>query len=214
MRRGQFVDLRSKQNKRGAKSPMPRMSTEQFMKEMERQNDEAFRKHQCPRCGGMKEELEQACNVCTAGLAAVARAGLDRLVRADKNKTPTRETGTMSSRKYVKMYRAGAEVALSTNIPEEAEFNAEFAMVFDEYIHAHIRERNGVSTDLMVAEWLSLYADVICKLRGYKAPLVDEQVVLLAGGPFVRESDVVGSSEIADADANGKPIRETVGAGT
>lgn len=103
-------------------------------------------------------------------------------------------------REYVKLYRDGNAYALSTNITDERVFmeRASAALV-DGITGAHTD--NGLSSTLNpereLAQWLPQVVDVVCKLRGYKAPSVEEQRVLTAGRISPRDSAIVATSEDA-----------------
>lgn len=101
---------------------------------------------------------------------------------------------TTSMRPYVNLYRDGDAYALSTNITDERVFmeQASAALVDGITTSTGTDEQRPANHEL--SQWLPQVVDVVCKLRGYKAPSVEEQRVLTAGRITPRDTAIVATS--------------------
>jgi hypothetical protein len=94
--------------------------------------------------------------------------------------------GESSMRPYVKLHQDGKQVAISTNAETEPDFIRGAA-------EALCSLQSAMTTEEMAA-WLPQVVDVCCTIRGYKAPLVQESRVLVAGRIAPNDASVVASS--------------------
>jgi hypothetical protein len=95
-------------------------------------------------------------------------------------------------REYVKLYRDGDAVAMQTNCTDEPAFVRQASAALGEALENPKREGRA---DELLNMWVPQIVDICAKLRGYKAPLVDEQRVLTVGKLPPSESLVVAASE-------------------
>lgn len=102
-----------------------------------------------------------------------------------------RSTNPMA-REYVKLYQDGDSVAISTNVVDEADFMRRAASALADVVNEN---PGDPANETRLLNWLPQITDIVCKLRGYKAPLVDEQRVLTAGRILPSDSLVVATSE-------------------
>lgn len=92
---------------------------------------------------------------------------------------------------YVKLHREGDEFALSTNATDERVFLSGAAHA----LHGALAPESSMQEFTEALEpWLVQIVDVACKLRGYKAPLVDEQRVLTTGRISPSDATIVSAS--------------------
>lgn len=91
--------------------------------------------------------------------------------------------------RYVRFYQDGGSLAISTNVVDESEFNMLAAQALADFADT---KTNRVAS-LRAA--LPLIEDLVCKLRGYKAPMVEEHRVLTAGKLPPRDSLLVAAGE-------------------
>ena len=93
-------------------------------------------------------------------------------------------------RPYVKLYKSGDHIAISTNVIDEAEF----LRLASERVGAmvgEVPEDAEAGTYWHLWKFLPHIVDICCKMRGYKAPTVDEQRVLISGHLPPREEDEI-----------------------
>lgn len=88
----------------------------------------------------------------------------------------TEHLNPMTMRDYVKLYRDGEDVAIQTNITSEETFVREVSDALGGKLLSV-----GEDASFVLQSYLPQIIDICAKLRGYKAPLVDEQIVLTAG---------------------------------
>lgn len=106
---------------------------------------------------------------------------------------PTQPPQENAMHRYVRFYRDGDAMAISTNVTDEIEFQ----MLVPDALTDFLSAGSGGDTSRWLAGSLPLIVDLSCKLRGYKAPLVEEQRVLTAGKIPPRDSLLAASSEEA-----------------
>lgn len=99
---------------------------------------------------------------------------------------------TTPMREYVKLYRQADDVAIQTNHTDEGSFVRQVSGALGEAIESQTKEERA---DALLSLWLPQIVDICAKLRGYKAPLVDEQRVLTAGRITPSDSLVIAASE-------------------
>lgn len=97
-------------------------------------------------------------------------------------------------RPYVNLYRDGDAYALSTNITDERVFVEQVSAALVDGITSSNGEGETQPAHIQLAQWLPQAIDVVCKLRGYKAPSVEEQRVLTAGRISPRDTAIVATS--------------------
>jgi hypothetical protein len=107
-------------------------------------------------------------------------------------------------RDYVKLYRDEESVAINTNITDEEDFIRHAASALGAFLDENMmgdgstfRSAKGETHDYLAAG-LPQIIDIACKLRGYKAPLVDEQRVLIAGKIAPVEALIAAQSSQAE----------------
>lgn len=100
--------------------------------------------------------------------------------------------------RYVRIYQDGEAVAIATTLTDEQDFNRSISTALSEFLAS----AKGSSEELL-ASALPQIVDLCCAMRGYKAPLVEKQQLLIAGRIPPRDSTLVASSEE-------KPEREAV----
>jgi hypothetical protein len=128
---------------------------------------------------------------------------------------PASETQTMHD--YARLYRDGDSVAISTNVAGEQDFVWEVGNALGDMlcrlpvmgVVAAPLDEKRLGSDLApfagdfaraLQDYLPQIIEIACKLRGYKAPSVDEQRVLTVGRLHFSESLVVGRCEDTNAD--------------
>lgn len=114
------------------------------------------------------------------------------LFRGVLSKKPFSPQGSSNMRDYVKLYLDEDRHAIGTNIIDERLFLERVSETFAGMIHD--KRLNGDS-QYHLSRWLPQVVDIVCKLRGYKAPTVEEQRVLIAGAISPSETMVVASTE-------------------
>lgn len=117
-------------------------------------------------------------------------------------------SGGFTMKPYVRLYLTGDSPAVATNVTDESEFVRHFCSAIarlTESVNPPEEEWNPRTEDLLTL-YLPQFADIVCKLRGYKAPTVEEQRVLISGSVFiVAESQLRASSEPEKEKATYEP---------
>jgi len=95
-------------------------------------------------------------------------------------------------REFVKLYRDGERFGMTTNIRDEAQFVRQVATTIGEALE---NVTLGVRREVMLAELLPQVVDICSDLRGYKAPLVDKQIVLTTGRFYPSDTLLIAARE-------------------
>jgi hypothetical protein len=118
------------------------------------------------------------------------RVEWERAGRPSLSKIKHQQGGFM--REFVKLYRDGDSVAIQTNTTDESQFVRQASLALGEALENPAREGRA---DALLALWIPQIVDICASLRGYKAPLVDQQVVRTAGRIYPSEALIVAASE-------------------
>jgi hypothetical protein len=86
-----------------------------------------------------------------------------------------------------KLFREGDEFAVQTNADSEQDFHYSFVSELHGILRA---QAPGADTEYQLLGWLGWYAEVVCKLRGYKADAVVQRVIS-AGSIALKDEDRV-----------------------
>jgi len=101
------------------------------------------------------------------------------------------ERGGIAMRLKTEFFKSGDSMAIRTNARTEDDFIRSASEVLDEMIE---NERFAGDWEFQLFRWLPQIVDIACKLRGYKAD-VQEERVLIAGGLPLDERELVGATK-------------------
>jgi hypothetical protein len=102
----------------------------------------------------------------------------------------TLTTNEDSMQHYVRIYQDGDAIAVATTLTDESDFNRSVSAALSEFLASA-----AGSSEQLLASVLPQIVDLCCSMRGYKAPLVEKQTLLIAGRIPPRDSTLVASSE-------------------
>lgn len=103
-----------------------------------------------------------------------------------ERRTPSAKAHAMSA--TVKFYKNGDTMAITTDAITEEEFFAAAASALDTMIEEKLF---GHDWAFQLEYWLPQMVDIVCKIRGYKAPTVQEVRMLAAGHIPPDDADLV-----------------------
>lgn len=72
----------------------------------------------------------------------------------------------------VRFYKDNKALALQTDATDEREFTQDFATAFEDYITGDKFEGRHE-----IERWLNGYAEICCKMRGYKADVKEQRLL-------------------------------------
>ncbi len=101
---------------------------------------------------------------------------------------------------YVKLFREGDRFAIETNADTEDDFHHAFCEELNAVIRAPAAETD---TAFQLLGWVGYYAEIVCKLRGYKSEATVRRIIQ-AGQLSLKDEDRVtpapaSSGEVAAA---------------
>lgn len=89
----------------------------------------------------------------------------------------------------VELFKDGDWMAIRTDCDDESDFVREFCNVLEELIDA---ERFKGDWLFQLEFWLPCFVNICCKLRGYKAEVIEQRVILSGRIPPVNASATYG----------------------
>lgn len=75
----------------------------------------------------------------------------------------------------IKLYKDGDSMGISTDCSDEDEFRQQFSKLLGDLINCGQYEGDW---EFQLGFWLGNYADIICKLRGYKSDVLEKRVII------------------------------------
>lgn len=92
---------------------------------------------------------------------------------AMKSESNTKSVGkNKKENNMVKFFKDGKALAIQTDATDEREFTQDFAIAFEDYITGEKFEGQHE-----IIRWLNGYAEVCCKMRGYKADVKEQRLI-------------------------------------
>lgn len=132
----------------------------------------------------------------------------ERHEREQSNITPL--PGENSMREYMKLHHdAEDNYSIESTIRDEADFTRRFSAAMAALA---AKEPDEDVIQAQLAGFLPLFSECVLKMRGYKAPLVEEHRLLIAGRLSPNEATVVAFSEGNNGNRSAVPEMEMAGA--
>jgi hypothetical protein len=139
----------------------------------------------------VREQSDDRLTEATVGCQGIVIDEAEFHQRAARLKVPPPPNDGGQMRLKTEFFKSGDAMSIRTNAATEADFLASVAEGLTSLIEGG---KFAGDWDFQLRYWLPQIVDITCKLRGYKAD-VDEQRVLIAGARMIHESDRVVVAE-------------------